>query len=87
MGKEFIKYILRNTSLIRIFPKTTRIRQKYEALLEEYVNQPTDEEAEQQGKKRSIWFFIIVGFLVVIILLGLYSLFVKLNKTFKKWRN
>ena len=87
MGKEFMKYILRNMSLIRIFPKTTAIRQKYEALLEEYVNQPTNEEAARQGKKQSIWFFVIVGFLVVIILLGLYSIFIKLNKTFKKWRN
>ena len=87
MGKDLMKYILRNLSLIRIFPKTTSIRQKYEALLDEYVNQPTNEEAAQQGKKQSIWFFIVVGFLVVIILLGLYSLFVKLINNFKKWRN
>lgn len=87
MGKDFVKYVLRNITLIRIFPKSTRIRQKYEALLDEYVNQPTNEQATEQGNKRSIWFFIVVGFLVVIVLLGLYSLFVKLKNNFKKWRN
>ena len=81
----FLKYVIRNVSpVIWLFPKSTKIRQTYEALLEKQVNQPSTEFATEQGNKQINWLKFL-GFTVLsLILLGFYFLIISLIKKFKK---
>lgn len=83
--KSILKYFIRNvTPIIWLFPRSTKIRQTYEALLEKQVNQPSEEFAIEQGNKQVFWIKALGFFVASLILLGLFYIIVSLIKTFKK---